>query len=115
MLRYIPCDKQNQRVIDIREKIIYCRCRKMKMMPKNIKNLTVLVKFVDFDQGYNALYHWKTLLNFLSMHLKLPFCQKLIWRKVESMEKNELNNITEDKALYLKGPIPSISVVHFTS
>ena len=64
--------------------------------------MTLLVKCVDFAQGSNAFYHWKTLMNFLSMHLKLVFCQKLIWRNAEGMEKNELISIAEEMTITLK-------------
>ena len=95
-------DIQNQRVIDVRENKIYCRCRKMKMMPKNIRNLTLLMKCVDFDQGTDTNYQLKKLLNFLSMHLKFPFCHKSIHTNVEGMQKNKDNNITEEKTTEFK-------------
>ena len=110
-IRYIPPlsarngtkhDKQNQRVIDVRENQIYCRCRKMKMMPKNIRNLTLLMKCVDFDKGTDNNYQLKKLLNFLSMHLKLQFCHKSIHTNVEGMQKNKDNNITEEKTTEFK-------------
>ena len=71
-------------------------------MPKNIRNLTLLMKCVDFDKGTDNNYQLKKLLNFLSMHLKLPFCHKSIHTNVEGMQNNIDNNITEEKTIQFK-------------